>query len=75
MLVNAPNIATGLWVVEWSPRHKQFHIATVDEMLEINSRVFERQSESDYLPIAICLNVSDAQTVCNQAEQILKNKV
>jgi hypothetical protein len=74
MLVNAPNIVNGLWVVEWSPRQKQFHIATVDEMLEINSRVFERQSDSDFLPIAICLTVSDAQTVRNQAEQILKNK-
>ena len=74
MIFNPPSVVTSLWVVEWSPQQEQFHIEPVNEMLETNSRIFEKKTKADYFPIAICPTENDAQTVCKQAEQTLQRK-
>jgi hypothetical protein len=74
MLFDVSDEIKNLWVVEWSPTQKQFHVCTVEEMLEVNTRIFEKKTQGEYFPITVCKSVQEAQTICNASENWLKAK-
>ena len=57
-----------MFVVEWSPSQKQFHIHSVGEMLESNLHAALHGFEADYVPLAIAPTESEADQVAAAIE-------
>lgn len=64
----APTNVNEMWVVEWSPSQKQYHIQTVGEMLEANLRAVAHGVDVDYVPIAIARTGVEADQISNMLE-------
>lgn len=64
----APTAVNEMWVVEWSPSQRQYHIQTVGEMLEANLRAVAHGVNVDYVPIAIARTAEEADQISNMLE-------
>lgn len=69
-LAPVPEQIKNMWVVEWSPSQKQFHIQTVSQMLSYNIIAMAKRTPIDYFPFAFCADMEQANEICEQAEAL-----
>lgn len=66
-LTPVPALLKDMWVAEWSPSQRQFHIQKVSHMLSTNLASMAKRVPIDYFPFAFCADMEQANEICEQA--------